>query len=183
MTLVIRPAHEDELAAVGALTFDAYAADGFVSAGSPYAEDLRDAASRSREAELYVAVDEHGALLGTVTYCPEGSTYQEVAGDREGEFRMLAVAPEARGRGVAEAMVRMCVERSEELGYDALVLSSMPNQRAAHRIYARVGFRRVPELDWKPRPEIDLLAFRLDLSARAAGRPAPGTARDPRPPG
>ncbi|HEU4514054.1 MAG TPA: GNAT family N-acetyltransferase [Nocardioidaceae bacterium] len=169
MSLVIRPAHDDELTAVGALTFDAYAADGFVTADSPYAEDLRDAATRAREAELYVAVDEGGALVGTVTYCSEGSTWQEVAGEHEGEFRMLAVAPDARRRGVAEAMVRMCLERSQELGYDAVVLSSMPSQEAAHRIYQRVGFRRTPELDWRPRPEIELLAFRLDLKPPAEG--------------
>lgn len=169
MSLVIRPAHDDELTAVGALTFDAYAADGFVAADSPYAEDLRDAASRAREAELYVAVDEGDALVGTVTYCPEGSSWQEVAGEHEGEFRMLAVDPGSRRRGVAEAMVRMCVERSEELGYDAVVLSSMPTQRAAHRIYERVGFRRTPELDWRPRPEIELLAFRLDLKRPTEG--------------
>ncbi len=169
MSLVIRPAHGDELTTVGALTFDAYAADGFVTADSPYAEDLRDAASRAGEAELYVAVGEDGTLLGTVTYCPEGSTWQEVAGEHEGEFRMLAVAPGARRRGVAEAMVRMCVERSEELGYDAVVLSSMRSQEAAHRVYERVGFRRTPELDWRPRPEIELLAFRLDLREPAAG--------------
>lgn len=167
MTLVIRPAHDEELGAVGALTLDAYAADGFVAAVGDYAEELRDAATRAREAELYVAVAEDGRLLGTVTYCPAGSPYQEVAGPSEGEFRMLAVAPEARGRGVAEALVRMCVERSEELGYDALVLSSMPTQEQAHRIYARVGFRRTPELDWKPTPEVDLLAFRLELTRPA----------------
>ena len=167
MSLVIRPAHRDELTAVGALTLDAYAADGFVTATSPYAEELRDAATRAREAELYVAVDEDGALVGTVTFCPEGSPYQEVARPGEGEFRMLAVAPDARRRGVAEALVRMCVERSAELGYDAVVLSSMPVQRSAQRVYERVGFRRTPELDWRPRPEIELLAFRLDLSPSA----------------
>lgn len=183
MSLTIRPAHDDELSAVGALTFDSYAADGFVTAASPYAEELRDAATRAREAELYVAVDEDGVLAGTVTYCAEGSPYQEVAGPHEGEFRMLAVAPGARGRGVAEAMVRLCVERSVELGYDAVVLSSMPDQQTAHRIYERVGFRRTPELDWKPTPEVDLLAFRLDLSRPAEDRPATGSARGPRRPG
>jgi len=168
MTLLIRPAHDDELAAVGALTFDAYAADGFVTPGSPYAGDLRDAGARAREAELYVALDEAGGLLGTVTFCPVGSEYQEVASVGEGEFRMLAVAPEARGRGVAEALVRMCIERARELGYDALVLSSMPTQQQAHRLYARVGFRRAPERDWKPRPDVELLAFRLDLTGPEA---------------
>jgi ribosomal protein S18 acetylase RimI-like enzyme len=166
MSLVIRPAHEEEVPAVGALTFDAYAADGFVTAEDGYAEDLRDAADRAREAELYVAVGEEGRLLGTVTYCPVGSSYREVAsGVTEGEFRMLAVAPEARGTGVGEALARMCVERSEELGYDAVVLSSMPRQEQAQRIYARLGFRRTPELDWRPRADIELLAFRLDLKS------------------
>ncbi|HEX6487006.1 MAG TPA: GNAT family N-acetyltransferase [Nocardioidaceae bacterium] len=165
MSLLIRPAHHEELPAVGALTLDAYAADGFVRADGPYAEELRDAAGRAREAELYVAVDEEGRLLGTVTYCPVGSEYQEVAsGPAEGEFRMLAVARDARRRGVAEALVRMCVERSEELGYDAVVLSSMRNQEQAQRLYTRLGFRRTPERDWRPRPEIELLAFRLDLN-------------------
>lgn len=168
MTLLIRPAHEDELAAVGRLTVDAYVVDGFVSADGEYAAQLRDAEPRAREAELYVALGENGELVGTVTYCPAGSAYQELAGPGEGEFRMLAVAPEARGSGVAEAMVRMCVERSEELGYDAVVLSSMASQRQAHRLYERVGFRRTPDLDWRPRPDVELLAFRLDLSRARA---------------
>lgn len=164
MGLVIRPVHEDELGTVGDLTLSAYTADGFVTADDDYAEHLRDAASRARAAEVYVAETEGGRLVGTVTYCPEGSRYRELAGAGEGEFRMLAVAPGARGQGVAEAMVRMCVERSVELGYTALVLSSMPAQSGAHRLYARVGFRRTPDLDWKPVPSVDLLAFRLDLS-------------------
>ena len=167
MTLVIRPAHDDELVAVGQLTVDAYAADGFVDPSADYAEDLRDAATRAREAELYVALDEDGKLVGTVTFCPEGSHYREVAWPGEGEFRMLAVVPESRGRGVAEALVRTCIERAEELGYSAVVLSSMPRQQQAQRIYARLGFRRTPELDWRPRPEIELLAFRLDLKPAA----------------
>lgn len=169
MSLVIRPAHEEELAAIGALTLDAYTSDGFVSLDGEYAAELRDAATRAREAEVYVALDEVGTLVGTVTYCPEGSAYRELAGPGEGEFRMLAVAPEARRRGVAEALVRMCVERSEELGYDAVVLSSLPTQEQAQRVYARVGFRRTPDLDWQPHPGLDLLAFRLDLSPEARG--------------
>ena len=168
MTLDIRPAHDDELTAVGQLTLDAYAADGFVSPDADYAENLLDAATRAREGELYVAVGEEGGLLGTVTFCPEGSAFREVAVYGEGEFRMLAVAPEARGRGVAEALVRACVERAQELGYSALVLSSMPTQRQAQRIYARLGFRRTPDLDWKPIESVDLMAFRLDLSRAAS---------------
>ena len=60
-------------------------------------------------------------------------------------------------------LVSTCLERSRELGYTAVVLSSLPDQRAAQRIYTRFGFRRTPELDWSPMPDVDLIAFRLDL--------------------
>jgi ribosomal protein S18 acetylase RimI-like enzyme len=57
----------------------------------------------------------------------------------------------------------VCLERSIELGYSAVVLSSLPVQQAAHRLYERLGFRRTPDRDWSPATGVDLLAFRLDL--------------------
>lgn len=165
MTVTIRPAHPSELARVGELTVAAYAVDGFVTETDAYADHLRDAAARAREAEVYVAVlpEAREDVAGTVTFCPQGSPWCELARPGEGEFRMLAVDARARRRGVAAALVSVCVERSAELGYTAVVLSSLPVQRSAHRVYERLGFRRTPDLDWSPDTGIDLLAFRLDL--------------------
>jgi len=162
MTVLVRPAHTVELGVVGDLTLEAYVADGFVDPDEGYAEHLRDTAAREREAELYVALcgDE---VAGTVTYCPEGSPWCEIAQPGEGEFRMLAVSPRHRRQGVARALVGTCIERSHELGCGAVVLSSLPVQQAAHRLYEALGFRRLPERDWSPYPGVDLLAFRLEL--------------------
>ena len=176
MAVVVRPADRGELTAVGRLTLDAYAADGHIDESGLYAPHLLDAASRADHGELLVAVVD-GRLAGTVTFCPEGSPFSEVAGPGEGEFRMLAVAPAARRLGVAEALVRACIDRSHELGYRALVLSSMTVQVEAHRLYERLGFRRTSERDWSPRPGIDLIGFQLDLTAgtgTAPGRLPPG---------
>jgi ribosomal protein S18 acetylase RimI-like enzyme len=163
MTVVVRPVHTAELPAVGALTVEAYAADGLLRTTDPYTDHLRDAVTRSREAEVYVA-EVAGALAGTVTFCPEGSPWSEVAQPGEGEFRMLAVSPHHRRLGIGAALVGTCLERSMELGYGAVVLSSLPVQRDAHRIYERLGFVRLPERDWSPHEGVDLLAFRLDLN-------------------
>jgi len=165
MTVTVRPVHTTELAAVGDLTVAAYHADGHVHEDDPYSAALRDTATRAREAEVYVAelVDAPGVLAGTVTFCPQGSPWCELATDGDGEFRMLAVDPAFRRRGVAAALVSTCLERARELGYRGLVLSSLPAQDAAHRLYERLGFRRTPDLDWSPAQDIRLLAFRLDL--------------------
>jgi len=163
VTFEIRAAQPHELAAVGELTATAYADDGLGYLESEYSNVLRDAASRAEQAELWVAVDEDQQVLGTVTFCPPGSAYRELAGDGEGEFRMLGVHPSARGRGVGHALVQRCIARSRELGDRRMVICSDREMRTAHRLYARLGFVRAPERDWSPVPGVDLIAFTVDL--------------------
>lgn len=162
MSFAIRPARPDEYAAVGELTATAYLADDLIASGSDYAETLRDAASRAEKAELWVAVSDAG-LLGTVTFCPLGSPYREIGADHEGEFRMLAVSPAARGLGAGTSLARHCVDRSAALGHTGVVLSSSTRMAAAHRIYTALGFTRLPHRDWSPIAGVDLLAFGLEL--------------------
>ncbi len=162
MALTVRRPREAELDAVGRITVEAYRDDGLIDAGDDYLTELADAARRHREAEVWVAVDGE-EVLGSVTFCRPGTPFAELARDNEGEFRMLAVASAARRRGVAEALVARCIDRSRELGHDAVVICSMREMSTAHRLYERLGFRRLPERDWSPVPGIELLGFILPL--------------------
>ena len=179
MAVVVREADRDdpaELDAVGRLTLDAYAASGYILDSDPYAPHLLDAASRATVAELLVA-DLDGELVGTVTFCPEGSPLAEVARAAEGEFRMLAVAASARRQGAARALVTACIDRSRAHGYRAVVLSSLRVQVDAHRLYEQLAFRRAPDRDWAPRPGVDLMGYRLPLSPPTPIRPRPRRVR------
>jgi ribosomal protein S18 acetylase RimI-like enzyme len=162
--VLLRRATPDDHERAGEVTVAAYAdftrgpADGYVAR-------LRDAATRDREAELWVATpeDRGSEILGCVTLCPPGSPWRELAGPDEGEFRMLAVAPEARGHGVGTALARMCLDRFRAEGNRAVVICSLPEMTDAHRLYARLGFRRVPELDWSPVSGVELRGYRIDF--------------------
>ena len=44
-----------------------------------------------------------------------------------------------------------------------MVLSSLAEMTAAHRIYERSGYARTPERDWSPAPGVHLLAFEKQL--------------------
>jgi ribosomal protein S18 acetylase RimI-like enzyme len=162
VTTDIRLAQPTEYDEVGELTAEAYAVDGFIPAGSDYGLTLRNAADRAAKAELWVAADGTD-LLGTVTFCVPGSVYGEIAQPGEGEFRMLGVSDKARGRGIGTALSMHCVDRSRELGFQRVVLSSARAMTTAHRLYERLGFTRLPDRDWSPRPGVDLYAFSLDL--------------------
>jgi ribosomal protein S18 acetylase RimI-like enzyme len=160
----IRRARHEDLVAVGDLTVAAY--DDFLDGpDDPYVDHLRNAEARFLDAELWVAVEEDDRqVLGSVTSCPEGSPWREIGADDEGEFRMLAVAPQAQGRGVGDALVRFCLDRFREVGCTAVVLSSLAEMSTAHRIYERLGFERAPERDWEPYPGVSLIAYRKDLA-------------------
>jgi ribosomal protein S18 acetylase RimI-like enzyme len=163
---VIRPAADAEFAAVADICVAAYAP---VLAGDHYVAVLRDVARRAAQAQVLVAAEpDGGGVLGTVTFVPDGGPLGEIAGPQESEFRMLAVDPSAQRRGVGTALMQRVVDASRWSGKDAVVCSSQPEMRAAHVIYERLGFRRVPERDWSPVPGVDLLAFALSLRARSA---------------
>ncbi|MCG8928280.1 GNAT family N-acetyltransferase [Lentzea sp. CC55] len=162
--LIIRPAEEADLPAVGAITVEAYSVDGFVGAHDDYTTTLADAAARFRDAELVVAVDTaSGEVLGSVTIVRPGTPYAEISRPGELEFRMLSVASAARGRGVGEALVRVVVDRARATGAGSVVLSSSEKMLAAHRLYERLGFTRLPERDWTPVPGLNLMAYAYGL--------------------
>jgi ribosomal protein S18 acetylase RimI-like enzyme len=163
-SVTVRSARADEVDEIGTLTLDAYTADGYLGPDSTgYAASLANAASRLRSAELLVAVDADDSLLGTVTLALPGTDYAEISREGELEFRMLAVAPTARGQGIGEVLTRAVLARARELGLPRVVLCSSQNMAPAHRLYERLGFTRLPARDWSPGPNVHLIAFELDL--------------------
>jgi len=81
---------------------------------------------------------------------------------------MLGVLPGARGAGVAEALVRWCLDTARADGARRVLLSTQVQMNAAQRLYARLGFVRRPDLDWTPEPGVELLGLELDLRAQPA---------------
>ncbi|MFI1568095.1 GNAT family N-acetyltransferase [Streptomyces sp. NPDC020490] len=168
MDIVIRQAAPGEYEALGEITAQAYLRDGLLDFGESdaYLAELKDVGKRAAAAEVLVAVRQD-RLLGGVTFVPSGGPMADIAGPGEAEIRMLAVAQDARGRGVGEALVRACLDRARAVrGCVRVVLSTQRSMHTAHRIYERVGFARAPERDWNPIPHLDditLLAYQLTL--------------------
>ncbi|WP_425307462.1 GNAT family N-acetyltransferase [Ammonicoccus fulvus] len=152
----------DQYARISAATLAAYAE--FEAADEAYRRKLGDSAARAAEAELWVALD-GDRVLGSVTRCPVGSPWRQVAGEGEGEFRMLAVDPAAQGSGVGVALVRHVLDRCRAGGDHTVVLSTSTEMLTAHGMYARLGFTRMPERDWSPVPGVGLLVYGRALDA------------------
>jgi len=159
--VIVRDARPDELARIGDLRVAAYRADGFLTAHSGYAATLH-ALGAGGEGEVLAAVD-GGQIIGTVMLMPwpAGNVAQ---GPGEAEIRALAVAPHARGQGIGAALVTAVIERAAGHGVRLLLLLTLPQMRAAHRLYTEAGFGRLPDRDWSPGPGQVLLAYGLMLA-------------------
>ena len=178
--VIVRDARPGELAELGDLRVTAYEAGGFLSDASHYGETLRtlghdgigqilvavgDADSGDGRTGAGPTGDERtGQLLGTVMLQLWPHAEHVVQAPDEAEIRALAVAPEARGRGVGRTLLRAVADRARGCGVRRLLLSTQTTMLAAQHLYTEAGFRRLPERDWQPVPGFTLLAYGVELS-------------------
>ena len=169
--LEVRRARQRDFETVADLTVAAYDAVGDMG---EYREALRDVAGRATDAEVLVAVLD-GEVVGSVTYTEPGSAADESLAAGDCSMRMLAVDPCDAGAVVwARALVRACLERADRRDRRRMTLYSMSFMTGAHRLYARLGFRRRPDRDVRFPSGVGL-AMEYDLAPDAAHHfPAPG---------
>jgi ribosomal protein S18 acetylase RimI-like enzyme len=155
--VIVRDARPDELALIGDLRIAAYRADGFVSATSEYIPTLR-ALGADGEGEVLAAVD-NGQVVGTVMLQHWPHAGEVVRGPGEAEIRALAVRPEARGRGIGDALLTAVTDLAVRRGVRHLVLFTLPDMSVAQHMYTKAAFRRLPDRDLSLAPGLVLLAF------------------------
>ena len=160
-SLSVQPARPEDFAAIAELTVTVYIHGGLAS--PDYASELADVAGRAAHADLLVVRDPGGRVLGSVALVLQGDFGNVTASDDEAAFRMLVVDPAAQGRGIGELLVVTCLDRARAAGKRRMVLSTDPLMTAAHRLYHRLGFTRLPERDWSPVPGTDLLVYSREL--------------------
>ncbi|PMC36024.1 GNAT family N-acetyltransferase [Bacillus sp. UMB0899] len=115
--------------------------------------------------ELIVA-ERDGKIVGSVAlFPPQSDAYEGLVEQVDyTEIRLLAVNAEARGQGVATALVSECINRTKEMGIDFIGLHTADFMKDAINLYKGLGFKRVPKYDFEPANDgVIVKAFRLNL--------------------
>jgi ribosomal protein S18 acetylase RimI-like enzyme len=90
-----------------------------------------------RDRDLFLVAESEGRLLGVVMGGWDG---------RRGWIHHLAVAPDARGQGVAQALVGALEDRMRGVGCLKVNLLVRQSNDAARRLYDRLGYNETPDL-------------------------------------
>jgi ribosomal protein S18 acetylase RimI-like enzyme len=165
-SLSVQPARPEDYERIAQLTVDVYVGGGLASAG--YAAELADVAGRAERSQLLVVREESGRIVGSVALVLEGDFGEVTESEEDAGVRMLVVDPAVQGRGIGTLLMTECMDRARAAGKRRMVLSTGSLMTAAHRLYERLGFSRLPGRDWTPVPGIHLRVYALALEAPSA---------------
>jgi MFS family permease/N-acetylglutamate synthase-like GNAT family acetyltransferase len=148
-TPLVRAAAPTDRPAIRALldlAYTPYAAELDPAVWAAYRTDLLDLDRHARHGCLRVAIVD-GEVAGYVAFYPD-ATAQDLgwpAGWASG--RALAVHPRHRGHGVAAALMAELERLSHESGVAVFAFHTSRFMDTARALYARMGYRRVPQFD------------------------------------
>lgn len=116
--------------------------------------------------ELLIAVTAENTIMGAVVYFSDmqfygsgGTATKEL--DASG-FRLLAVDPAARAKGIGKLLVNECIRKAKDNKHNQMIIHSTMAMQIAWKMYENMGFRRAEYLDFM-QGELPVFGFRLAL--------------------
>lgn len=116
--------------------------------------------------ELIVALSPENEIAGAVVnfsdmkhYGSGGKATKEI---NCAAFRLLAVDPSVRGKGIGKLLVLECIERAKTRKLSQMIIHSTEAMQTAWKMYEALGFKRSSDLDFM-QGELPVYGFRLKL--------------------
>lgn len=149
-SLLIRGAERADYRAIREVVIAAYAQYAGVlepEMFSRYLADLLDLETHASYGRLLVAETEEG-IRGFAAFYPDASVQDVGLPSGWAGGRALAVHPDARGHGVARALLAAAERLALQAGAPVFAFHTASFMTSALSLYERLGYRRAPEYDF-----------------------------------
>jgi len=90
--------------------------------------------------------EENGRLLGMAYLVPSGNPTKVYTAETS-YIRMVGVHPDAGGKGIAQSLTKLCIEKAKQTGEMMISLHSAEIMYDARHIYEKLGFKKIRLLD------------------------------------
>ncbi|MCH4824384.1 GNAT family N-acetyltransferase [Gramella lutea] len=167
----IRKAQPNEFEPIGKLLVEVYSSlEGFPNQNEQpdYYEMLLNIGEITNKpnTQLLVALSDKEEVMGAVVYFSDMSSYGSggtaTTMKKASGFRLLAVDPEFRGRGVGKGLSIACIKQARKDGNNEIIIHSTEFMKLAWSMYEKLGFKRSQDLDFIQK-ELPVYGFRLKL--------------------
>lgn len=168
---IVREAVAKEFQEIGELMVNVYSnLDGFFSKDDhpAYFEKLANVGKLTGhpKTKLLVAVSTLNQIAGAVVYIGDMKYYGSAgAATQEKDaagFRLLAVDPTIRGKGIGKLLTKACIKLAKDEGHREMVIHTTNAMKIAWGMYEKIGFERSEDLDFS-KDDFPVFGFRLEL--------------------
>jgi GNAT superfamily N-acetyltransferase len=116
--------------------------------------------------ELLIAVSAEGKIVGAVVYFADikyyGSGGTATQQRNASGFRLLAVDPTERGKGIGKLLTTACIRKARDNKSHQLIIHTTIVMQTAWKMYEQLGFKRSEDLDFM-QGTLSVFGFRLAL--------------------
>ena len=157
---LIRPADPSEIELVRSLFLEYQASLGISLCFQNFDEELRSLPGKySPPAGRLLFAENDGEVIGCIALRPVTNS--------QAEMKRLYVRPAGRGMQLGRALVDRVIQEACDIGYERIVLDTLPSMGAAIRLYRSMGFEEIGP--YYPNPVEGALFLELRIQA---ARPA-----------
>ncbi len=135
----IEPSDDAAIADVIRTVMPEFGADGPGFAIHDPEVDFMSRAYGAERSAYYVVEDEAGKVVGGAGVAPLVGAAPGVC-----ELRKMYFLSEARGKGLAEPLLRECLRAAKAFGFTSCYLETLEGMQAAQKLYRRLGFTPSP---------------------------------------
>ena len=122
--------------------------------------------TKNKTVRLLIATSKTGDLGGAVVYFSDmalyGSGGTATKEKNAAGFRLLAVNPNTRGKGIGKLLSKACIQIAQTEKQKQLIIHSTKTMQVAWNMYEKLGFKRSLDLDFV-KGELAVYGFRLVL--------------------
>lgn len=98
-------------------------------------------ASYNNPLSAYYVIELNQHIVGVGGYAPLLGTEPGTTA----ELRKMYLAPELRGQGMGEALIKLSLEGARNCGYEGMYLETVADMKAAQKLYLKHGFSYLEE--------------------------------------
>lgn len=138
----IRKIKKEDNAQIANVIREVFISDGYPKTGTAFADLQLDFMFETydRPKAIYFVVEENDKIVGGA-----GIGHLDNSKENICELQKMYFLPEARGKGMGYEMIMKCLEKAKEFGYNKCYLETLPNMKAAQKLYQKVGFNYLDE--------------------------------------
>lgn len=136
----IRQIKQSDNAAVAEMIRYVLVEQGAPKVGTAYEDPILDELFEyyDKERAAYFVILEDNEILGSA-----GISQLAGADSKICELQKMYFHPKARGRGLGQKMMNVCLDFAREQGFSECYIETLPNMTAAQKLYKKSGFEYI----------------------------------------